>query len=53
MACYFAKQNWYYVNPNFSESDLSGLENKNVATILRYEEKIKSPLLRKDSGCRE
>jgi len=51
MVCYFAKQSWYRINPNFKESDLSRIENKNVAIILNYEEEIKSPYLRHDSGC--
>jgi hypothetical protein len=51
LQCYFAKQSWYKIDSNFSESMLSVVENKNVATIKAYEEKINSPLLQKDSGC--
>ncbi len=51
LQCYFATKSWYHVDENFSESMLSTLENKNVATILAYEEKINSPLLQKDTGC--
>lgn len=51
LQCYFRAQSWYSINPNFSETLLSNTENKNIATILNYEEKMNSPLLRKDSGC--
>lgn len=51
LSCYFATQNWYAVDPNYSETLLSYTENKNVATILNYEEKIASSYLRVDSGC--
>ncbi len=51
LSCYFATQNWYSVDPNYTEASLSYTDNKNVATILSYEEKISSPYLRTDSGC--
>lgn len=51
LSCYFANQSWYSVNPNFSSSQLSTTENKNIATILNYEKKTSSPCLAKDSGC--
>jgi flagellar basal body-associated protein FliL len=51
LQCYFAKKAWYSVDLNYSESSLSTTENKNVATILAYEQKISSPLLQTDSGC--
>ncbi|MEA3273121.1 MAG: YARHG domain-containing protein [Patescibacteria group bacterium] len=51
LQCYFDQQSWYQINPSFKNSDLSSLENKNVATILNYETKISSPYLRHDSGC--
>lgn len=51
LQCYFAKKSWYKENANFSNSLLSAVENKNIATILAYETKINSPLLQKDSGC--
>jgi type II secretory pathway pseudopilin PulG len=51
LACYFATQNWYKQNPNFSESQLSSTENKNIATILSYEKSISSPCTDTDSGC--
>jgi len=51
LACYFSNQNWYTINPNFSESQLSSTENKNVATILNYEKKISSLCTDYDSGC--
>ncbi len=53
LQCYFAKQSWYSVDPNFSETSLSYTENKNVATILAYEQKTNSPLLQVDSGCQQ
>lgn len=51
LQCYFQTKSWYSINPNFSESMLSATENKNVATIQAYEQKINSPLQSKDSGC--
>jgi len=51
LQCYFAKKSWYKVDSNFSESSLSTTENKNVATILAYEQEISSPLYQTDSGC--
>jgi len=51
LQCYFAKKSWYSEDPNFSESSLSATENKNVATILAYEQEIGSGLLQTDSGC--
>lgn len=51
LQCYFATQSWYKIDPNFTESMLSTIENKNVATIQAYEQKINSPLQNKDSGC--
>jgi hypothetical protein len=51
LQCYFTAQSWYKIDPNFSESMLSSIENKNVATILSYEQEINSPLLQVDSGC--
>ncbi|HLC38747.1 MAG TPA: YARHG domain-containing protein [Patescibacteria group bacterium] len=51
LQCYFAQQNWYSVNTSYSNSLLTTIENKNITTILNYEEKINSPLLRVDSGC--
>lgn len=53
LQCYFAKQSWYKSDPNFTESSLSYTENKNVATILAYEQKTNSPLLQVDSGCQQ
>jgi hypothetical protein len=52
LACYFATKTWYVKNPAFSASQLTVLENKNVATILLYEQKINSPVMNVDSGCR-
>jgi len=53
LQCYFAKQSWYKIDPNYTEASLSYLENKNIATILNYEQKINSPLLGVDSGCQQ
>jgi len=51
LQCYFATKSWYHGNPNYSDSLLTAIDNKNVATILAYEESINSPILQKDSGC--
>lgn len=51
LQCYFATKSWYHGNPNYSDSLLTTIDNKNVATILAYEESINSPLLQKDTGC--
>ena len=51
LQCYFATKSWYKIDENFSESSLSTIENRNVATILAHEEKINSPILQKDTGC--
>lgn len=51
LQCYFGAQSWYKIDSAFTESMLSGIDNKNVATIQAYEQKINSPLQSKDSGC--
>ena len=51
LSCYFANQSWYSSDPNYSSSQLSLTENKNISTILNYEKKTDSPCLSKDSGC--
>lgn len=51
LQCYFAKKSWYTTDPNYTETSLSNIENKNVATILNYEQATNSPLLSTDSGC--
>lgn len=51
LSCYFAKQPWYSVDSDYSDSNLSDLEVKNAATILNYEKSIASHLVAKDSGC--
>ncbi len=53
MACYFTKQSWYKINPNYSEKLLSSLETSNAIFILNYEKEKQSPLINKDSGCVE
>jgi len=51
LQCYFDKQPWYKTDSNFAESDLTSIENKNIATILEYEKEINSSYLNYDSGC--
>ncbi len=51
LSCYFAQQTWYSIDTNYQEGNLSKTEQKNIATILAYEEKIDSSYLRHDSGC--
>lgn len=51
LRCYFDKQPWYKVDPDFTESVLTSVENKNIATILEYEQEINSSYLNYDSGC--
>lgn len=51
LQCYFASKSWYTEDDSFTESELSVIENKNIATIKAYEEKINSSLLSKDTGC--
>ena len=51
LQCYFANQAWYHGNPNYSETLLTAIENKNVATIQSYEQKTNSPLQNYDTGC--
>jgi hypothetical protein len=53
MACYFAKQSWYQINPNYSEKLLSSLEISNAVFVLNYEKERQSPLVNKDNGCVE
>lgn len=52
LACYFQKQSWYVMDPSFTESRLSSIEQNNAVIILNYEKKIQSPLMNVDSGCR-
>lgn len=51
MSCYFDKQSWYKINPEYSEKLLSTLEVSNAVFILNYEKERQSPLVNKDSGC--
>jgi len=51
LQCYFATKSWYKIDENFTESSLSTIENRNVAIIQAYEEKINSPMASKDTGC--
>lgn len=41
---YFASFDWYTPNPNFSDSDLTAVEKRNIATIAAYEKKAVSEL---------
>ncbi len=41
---YFASFEWYKPDPAFSESSLSDIEKKNIATLLAYEKKAVSAL---------
>jgi len=52
LACYFKKQSWYAIDPNFTEDQLSRLETSNAVFILNYEKEVSSPLINKDSGCK-
>lgn len=51
LTCYFKTQSWYKTNASFTESLLSSIDTKNVATIQAYEQKTNSPLQNTDSGC--
>lgn len=51
LSCYFANQNWYIANLNYSEGLLSVVENKNVATILDFEKATGQFCSGEDSGC--
>ncbi len=52
LACYFAKQSWYSVDPAYTEKSLSSLEVANAVFILSYEKEINSTLVNQDSGCK-
>ncbi|NMB70122.1 YARHG domain-containing protein [candidate division WWE3 bacterium] len=52
MSCYFAKQAWYSIDPEYTDSNLSNLEISNVTTILDYEKSIDSNVMNVDSGCK-
>jgi len=51
LSCYFAKQSWYILDPDYSDESLSKLELTNANTVLDYEKSIASPLIAKDTGC--
>lgn len=51
LQCYFNAKSWYQANPDYSDALLTSIDNKNIATILAYEQSINSPLLQVDSGC--
>jgi len=51
LQCYFQSKDWYKINPDFSESQLDSVENKNVAIILAYENEIGSTYVGNDTGC--
>lgn len=52
LTCYFEKQQWYGIDPEYTEDSLSTLETSNAVFILNFEKEINSPLLNKDTGCR-
>lgn len=52
LSCYFAKQSWYSMDPDYSDDSLSEIDVKNASTILNFEKSINSPLVSKDSGCK-
>jgi hypothetical protein len=52
LSCYFAKQPWYTLDMNYSDSSLSSLETANAVFIQNYEKEINSPLMNTDSGCK-
>lgn len=51
LQCYLNSKSWYQANPDYSDSLLTTIDTKNIATILAYEQSINSPLLQVDSGC--
>lgn len=51
LRCYFEKQPWYSVNPNYSDNMLNNFEKKNAITILNLEKQIKSPVTYVDQKC--
>jgi len=51
LACYFAKQDWYTLDPTYSDKSISSLEGTNAVFILNYEKQVNSPLVNTDSGC--
>lgn len=52
LSCYFAKQSWYSIDPDYSDVRLSKIDVKNASLILNFEKSINSPLVAKDSGCK-
>ncbi len=52
LSCYFKKQSWYEIDPNYTENKLSSLETSNAVFILNYEKEINSLLINKDTGCK-
>jgi len=53
LSCFFSKQSWYVIDPDYSDNSLSDIDKSNISTILSYEKSVNSPLLAKDSGCKE
>lgn len=51
MQCYFDSKSWYEKKDNFSETDLTSTDIKNISIILEYEKSIDSPVMNKDLGC--
>jgi hypothetical protein len=52
LACYFANTSWYRRDPNYTDSRLSTLEQRNAVFILNYEKEIGSPVWGVDTGCK-
>ena len=51
LSCYFTKQPWYHIDPDYTDSKLTKIESTNAVFILNYEKESNSPLINKDSGC--
>lgn len=52
LSCYFAKQAWYTIDPEYTDKSLSSLEVANAVFILDYENETGSPVMNKDGGCK-
>lgn len=48
LAGYFATQNWYKIDPGYSDSRLNSFERRNAQFILNYEKKVGSKIIYKD-----
>jgi len=52
LACYFTTMSWYKKDPDYTDSRLSSLEQRNAVFILNYEKETGSPIWSVDTGCR-